>query len=329
MNNDNLHIDPALIARFLSGDISSEEHRQVLLWKESSPENRKQFDDFQEVWLMMDKTAPDHDIDIDAEWNHLQNTLHTTGKSTTKTISFRTVLSIAASVLVIIGLSFAGWMIYNHKSIESPIADTNHLILPDGSHVTLNAGSKLTYIRSGWQKSRIVSLEGEAFFEVTKNPKLPFVIRLGSADVKVLGTSFNVKAYTESENIEVTVAEGTVSVFNHQQVNKKVIVTRGEKAIFTKSSGEVIKKSNEDQNFIAWKTKLMRFENDSLPGIIKTLRSVYHRDIILQGKELNHCTITTTFDNKDLETVLRVLKSTLDISIEEKDGRILINGKGC
>lgn len=329
MNNDQLHIDPAVITRFLSGETPPDEQQRLLQWREASPENCKQFDDFHEVWLMMDKTSLQQDINIDSEWNYLQTTLQESEKPKSIEIFFNSFIRIAASIIIIIGFSFAGWAFFNHISIESPLAETNHLILPDGSHVTLNANSKLTYNKSGWLKTRIVTLKGEAFFEVMKNPAVPFIIRLDGADVKVLGTSFNVKAYAEADNIEVTVSEGTVSVYDHQQQDKKVVVTRGEKAVFSKVDKEVEKQNNEDHNFIAWKTGIMVFENDSLSGIIKTLRSVYHKDIVIQSSELNHCTITTIFDNKDLNTVLKVLKSTLDITIEEKDGRIIIKGKGC
>ncbi len=329
MKNDQLHIDPAVITRFLSGETTPDEQQRLLQWKEASPENRKQFDDFHEVWLIMDKTSLKQDIDIDSEWNYLQATLQESEKPKSKGIFFNPFMRIAASIIIIIGLSFAGWTFFNHKSIKSPLAETNHLTLPDGSNVTLNANSKLTYNKSGWLKTRVVSLKGEAFFEVMKNPAVPFIIRLDGADVKVLGTSFNVKAYAEADKIEVTVSEGTVSVYDHQQQDKKVVVTRGERAIFSKVDRVVEKQNNEDHNFIAWKTRTMVFENESLPEIIKTLRSVYHKDIVIQSSELNHCTITTIFDNKDLTTVLKVLKSTLDITIEEKDGRIIIKGKGC
>ncbi len=329
MKNNNLHIDTAAIARFFAGEASSSERERVLLWKDESPENKMQFDDFQEVWSIMDKTSPQSNINIDAEWKILQSTLKQSDKAITRTFTLRPILRIAASILIIIGLSYSGWLFYNNKSVQSPIAETNSITLPDGSLVTLNAASKLTYTKVGWDKRRVVSLNGEAFFEVTKNPRIPFIIRANGAEVKVLGTSFNVKAYKNDSIVEVTVKEGVVSVYEHRREDKNLIITKGEKAIFNNIEKTIIKQTNEDKNVIAWKTRTMVFENDSLQDVVKTLQNVYHIGILIQSPEIKHCTITTIFDNKDIETVMKVLKSTLDVTIEVRDEKIFIRGKGC
>jgi ferric-dicitrate binding protein FerR (iron transport regulator) len=329
MNEDNKHIEIDLLTRNLAGETNRKEQEYVKQWKDASDTNKQLYDELMAVWLAMDKTALHHNIDIDAEWNRHVTTFIPSIQRTHKSVSLTTVFKIAASILLIIGFSYFGWNYLSQKSIKTNMAETNAIVLPDGSRVTINAGSKLTYKKNFGKELRIVTLEGEAFFEVMKNPQVPFIIKLDGAEVKVLGTSFNIKAYKEMDKIEVTVAEGKVTLYEKGQELKKVMVITGEKAIYNKQLKVVQKQLNDDRNFIAWKTRSIIFENDSLSIIAKTLSNVYHKNIIVQNPKLNRCTVTTRFDNKDLQTVLNVLKSTLDIIIEEKDGTIYIKGKGC
>jgi ferric-dicitrate binding protein FerR (iron transport regulator) len=152
---------------------------------------------------------------------------------------------------------------------------------------------------------------------------------LNKAEVKVLGTSFNVKAYKGMDKIEITVAEGKVSVYEKNQPQKKVIAIAGEKAEYIKLQKAIKKTENKDRNFNSWKTRTIVFENDSLHAIVNTLSNVYHTSIVLQNQEIKDCTITTRFENKELETVFEVLESTLDIKIEEEGDTYYISGSGC
>jgi transmembrane sensor len=328
MENNENHIDIDLLTRFLSGEVSEAETQSVIDWKEVSEENQKQFYELQEVWNFMDKTSPKNNIDIDAEWDYLNKKIKKV-KSTGKKINFRIFIRIAASLIIGAGLLFYGWNALNQKSLKTPIAQSGEITLPDGSHITLNAGSRLTYPRNFDKETRIVSLKGEAFFEVKKNPLKPFIIQLEGAEIKVLGTSFNVKAYNNMEKIEVTVKEGTVSLYEKNKETKKIIVKTGQKAEYYKQSKLLKIQANENKNYNSWKTRSIVFENTDLLNITETLQDVYYKKIILSNPALGKCTVTTTFENKDINTVLQVLESTLEIRFEEKDGNIYISGKGC
>jgi ferric-dicitrate binding protein FerR (iron transport regulator) len=332
MNEDKNHIEIDLLTRSLTGEANQEELELVRHWTEASEANRKQYEEFMKVLSAAEKTSKYQNIDIEAEWSHHINTyIPSVAESPSgKIFKLATVFKVAASVLLIISFSYFGWRYMSQKSVKTSIAETNEITLPDGSKVTINARSKLTYHKKDFGKtSRIVSLEGEAFFEVQKNPALPFIIKLDGAEVKVLGTSFNVRAYKDMDKIEVTVAEGKVTLYQKGMEQKRVVVIKGEKAVFNKSLKYVQKQMNDDRNFISWKTRLIVFENDSLSTISRTLSNVYHKNFVIQNPKLNHCTVTTTFENKDLQTVLNVLKSTLDITIEEEDNAVNIMGKGC
>ena len=328
MENTNKHIDIDLLTRFLSGELSESEARKVLDWKEFSEENRKQFEELKEVWDLMDQTSIKNNIDIDAEWEYLTKKI-LKPQTEKRPVDFRSILRIAAAIIIGAGILFYGWNTFSQKSIKTPVARSKEITLPDGSHITLNAGSKLTYKHNFGKEMRLVSLKGEAFFEVTKDSTKPFIIRLEGAEIKVLGTSFNVKAYKNMDKIEVTVKEGKVSLYEKNTKGKRVIATAGEKAEYFKQTKILKKQTNENKNYNAWKTRMIVFENSDLQSIAETLQDVYYKKIELDNPALGKCTVTTTFDRKDLNTVLRVLESTLEIKFEEKDGKIHISGKGC
>lgn len=329
MENNNIHINIDLLVRFFADEVSPAEREQVLNWKEASTENKKQFEELWIVWQTMDKTSMQNEINIEAEWNHLQSTIDQKSNHKTRSISLSGVLRIAAAIFIAFGLFYYGLNLLSGNSVKTNSTETREIILSDGSRVTLNAGSKLSYKRNFGKELRIVSLQGEAFFEVQKNPDRPFIVQLGDAEIKVLGTSFNVKAYKNENKIEVTVAEGLVSLYDKNMEQKKVLAAKGEKAVFNKQQKIIKKQINEDRNYISWKTRIIVFDNENLTNIASALENVYHKDIILQNSALNNCTVTTKFENKDLDTVLKVLKSTLDIHIEEKEGKIIISGEGC
>lgn len=327
MDYQNQHIDFELLTRFLAGETTPEEAQFVRDWEMATDENRKQLDELRQTWNLTDKTSLNSNINIDAEWNaHLQK-INRKGES--KIITLKRIISVAAAILVGIGILYIAMSQFTYKTVKTQIAQTRELTLPDGSKVTLNAGSKLVYKKDFDQATREVALKGEGFFEVAKNPGKPFIIHADKAEIKVLGTSFNVKAYKNMENIEVTVKEGTVSVSSNKVEAQKIIITAGDRANFDKQSSQIEKLSNPDRNYISWKTREIIFENDSLSSIIETLQNVYHKNIELENAALGKCTVSTSFYNKELSSVIKILESTLDIKFSQKGKKIVITGKGC
>jgi transmembrane sensor len=329
MDKEKENIDIRLITLYLSGEANPEEIERLQLWKNASADNLAEYNDFVSVWGKLGNTSADKNIDIEKEWNIHQNVYLPHQQPKNVVFIFRPFMKVAASILFIIGSSIAAWFYFSDTTINTDVAELHEVVLSDSSIVTLNANSKLTYSSDFGTKNRLVYLKGEAFFKVRKNAKLPFQIKTGSAEIRVLGTSFNVKAYSGMNNIEVTVAEGRVGVFAKNITKEPVVITSGQKAFYNVLTDSIIFHENENKNFIAWKTKSMVFENDSLPYVIKTIGEVYHVDIAIETKALNQCTITTKFDNNDLPSVLKILKSTLNIAIEVRDNKIFIRGKAC
>jgi len=235
---------------------------------------------------------------------------------------------------VIIVLLIPAFLIY--RNLLSP--DVKHLVaeksvvetlLPDGTRVTLNAGSTLDYPDHFVDDIREVSLTGEAYFTVTHDPAKPFIVSSGTVRIKVMGTSFNVNTKVKKDMLDVILTEGMVYVYFEEEPSSQVILVTGEKAAVTVADKSISKSINPDKNYLSWKTRKMTFTNQTLDEVVTTLNHVYQSELRIQTGGLGQCRLTATFDHQSLESVLLVLKSTLDITISNSPPGITLSGKGC
>ena len=202
-------------------------------------------------------------------------------------------------------------------SAENQVID--EFTLPDGTVVALNSHSKLVFPKHFKRNIREVTLVGEGFFDVKPNPEKPFVIRAGNAQVKVLGTSFNVSAYPETETVEVVVKTGKVQVVgtSERTENEKneVFLSPGEKSILFNKSNILEKTENTNPNYLAWKTHDLVFNKVPLHEVLVCLEKVYHVNIQLSEPELNDLLLEAHFDKKPIDFILNVVRLTFDLNL--------------
>jgi transmembrane sensor len=249
-------------------------------------------------------------------------------KPTKKTNPF---LRIAASVVILITVGMAIFYILNQNTLEEVVAESavQEIELPEGSVISLNLDSKISYPKKFESETREVKLEGEAFFEVAQDTSRPFIIKTDEVYVEVLGTAFNVRAYENEEAVEITVENGKVAVYRIGDKDNMVILVRGQKAVFRKELAELAAMENEDINYKSWKTRKIIFEDTPMSEVVRIVNDIYHTNLELSGTNLNECPVTTVFDNQSLETILSVLSSTLDLEITRDGQRIILSGAGC
>ena len=322
-----------LITRKLSNEISIDEEAKLNLWLNESDENQQLFNSYKATWDEMDRVKDKSSREIDIEWKRLENAIdfEESAGETKERYLFKNVFRYAAAILFIAIAGFAVFYFLNDQGMEQLTAQVQiqEVEFSEGSRVTVNSNSTLTYPKKFNRNKREVALVGEAFFEVAKDPERPFIIVAGNMRVEVLGTSFNVKAYEKINEIEVTVSSGKVAVYPMGNPDDRVVLVKGEKAIFYKSSIKIEKRLNENINFSAWKTKEIVFEDTPMPEVVRIINEIYKSNLTIIGDQLNDCPVTTTFDNQSLESILNVLESTLDLSIERKGDNIEITGEGC
>jgi transmembrane sensor len=240
---------------------------------------------------------------------------------------FRLVLRIAASLLLLIFLGFGTY--YSKLFTAQPIAETievsgdqkQKIVLPDGTQIRLNAGTKISYSSNFANgKIRQVTLSGEAFFEVAKNPEKPFVIDAGQSEVKVLGTVFNVK--TRQGNAVVAVKEGKVS-FKGKQQSDGIILTANEVGVLTKD-GTVRKMEQSSQNYFSWFNHFLEFDNMPINQVVDQLKAIFDVDIELTGSDLKSKYFTAYMKGKSVDEVMNQLALSLEFKLEKINGKYFL-----
>ena len=210
------------------------------------------------------------------------------------------------------------------------------LTLPDGTTVQMNSESTLTFPQE-FGKTRQIALKGEAFFMVTRDEKRPFLVKTAHLTTKVLGTSFNIKAF-DKEHIEVTVASGKVKVEPSPQTEDEtsplkggprgVILTPNQQAIFNTNNNILKKRNINATDFIAWKEGILNFSEVRFQEVVRDLERWYGIDINIINPRLNECIVIGQYQHESLETILKSFKFLMEIEYEfNKDG-VTIRGEG-
>ena len=207
-------------------------------------------------------------------------------------------------------------------------------LLPDGSRVYLNAGSSIRFPDRFDATARDLQLDGEAFFEVVEDKEKPFVVASGGIKTRVLGTSFNIRAY-QGQDIEVTVATGKVQVESLLQPQSgdsgMVLLTPNEQAVYSIAQKSLIQHTVDIRKYLAWNSKELILENTSMRDVIFMLEKRFEQKVILENDKLGNCTIRKAkYDKESLETILQGLQLLLDFKYEFNGyNQWTIMGKGC
>lgn len=211
------------------------------------------------------------------------------------------------------------------------------LALPDGSRITLQPGSYLRYATAFDGPRREVYLRGEAFFQVSKNPARPFLVRTRQVVTTVLGTSFRVKAYPDSQVASVAVREGKVSVQASQQADLSttpaapaaagVLLLPNQQAVYSVASRRLKKELVDKPVLLA--PQSFEFEERPVTEVLAALEKAYGVDIVYDQAKLAGCTVSITFYNEPLYEKLGLLCKSLGASYRLADTQIIIHSTGC
>jgi len=321
------------IVRYLADEMTVSEREQFEKVISSDQAKKAQLLEYRKIWEGVDQLAARNKYNMDGEWDLLAGKIdfgeaEIRDRQDIKVLTIRSALLRIAAVLIIGLIGFAGWyggrqmLMYDRIAVEK---GTEIIELPDGSLVTLNSGSTVRYTRNESLNFRKVKLSGEAFFEVSRDTSKPFIIDAGPAQIEVLGTSFNVYAYPGSKEVEVTVSTGLVAMSVKSEADRQIMLSQGNTGIYSKEKEELNLLLEGNINAIAWKTRQLEFTDTPLEELIEVLKHTYQADIFLQDSSLADYTITVSFNKQELDAVLKVLASTLDLNIKKEGDQIIID----
>jgi transmembrane sensor len=329
-------MDDTLLIKFLRGELSGEDSEAIRISIEADPAKREYLEQMERIWKLSGSIKDFQRIDTTKDWNSIHEKFGFSSPSAepsrfnkSRSLAFM-IVRLAALVLLLFA---SGFMIYYYTgngaisrmewtSFAAP-DHTEEITLPDGSIVSLNAGSRLAYPVEFKGRKRTVELNGEAFFEVARNENKAFIIHVTDmATVEVLGTSFNLRTDPGKKKVLLNVLSGKVSFFPKGKRRQAIVLSKDERAEY--HNGKIHQQFSLDLNFLSWKTRTLVFENTPLPQVMEQLGRHYHKEIIIRDPRVDALALTGTYKNQELEEVLEEIGLVLDIEIKETEGMILV-----
>lgn len=322
-------------SKFNADILNTEEVRSLMDHQWENPQDliSEQKPDFKRIFnsikgkISSEKTDHSTDIqflkhnvnDLDARYNSLRR-------------RFRAALGVAASIILLISLSIFYFL--NKSQVLkttyteniAPQGQKSSVILPDGTKAFLNSGSALRYDNFFGKKYRKVQLVGEAYFEVTHNEKLPFIINTDVVQIKVLGTKFNVIAYPDENLVETIVKEGKVSV-SEIDGQSTLLLEANQKATFHKNTRRLEKNDVNAELYTGWKENLLTFDNENFGNVIRKLERWYNVTISVEGTDSIKDRFTLTVRSESLREVLELISLTTNIEYTINGNQVTIKYK--
>jgi transmembrane sensor len=323
-----------LILKLLDGTISPAEKKELDRWMEESARNKEIVERSRLLWKTSQQPSTAVNFQTEQEWEKLASSIKElpTERAIERSLSPKTYsLKVAASIVLLILCSFILYLtVFKQQTVVNESNDAiTYLTLPDGSEVWLNKESKITYTDNFRGNERSVELSGEAFFQVTKDAGKPFIIHTPEAEVRVLGTSFNVKAYEADTSTGVFVVTGLVQFSGRRSDQNGLTLKPGEAAALVHGRSLVVREK-ESENVLAWKERKLTFRKTHLRDVAKTLERYFNITVEVRNKELSTCRFTSAFNDPSLEEVLEALRVSLDLKIVRQPGDIYtLEGDGC
>lgn len=318
-----------IFERYVQNRATQDEIKRLSLWIK---DNRKI-----SAWFENQIISSASEIDSDEQKRMLKNILNeidtvrnaAAGKPIRMKYSLNKLIRIAAMIIFPILTIVGVYFFVSQKSLSSTVLIVSvergqkaNITLPDGSKVWLNSQSKLSYPANFNTKKRELQLEGEAYFEVFHNPDKPFIVHSKNISVEALGTAFGLKAYNEDCLISSILMRGKIRV--HTPAGE-VVLLPNERVMYDKTSRKMVKSIlSNATDFTGWIHNELRFENESLSEIAKTIQRIYNIEIIFASEKLKKQRFTGTVNNNSLESILNIISLSSPVSFQIKAQKVIL-----
>ncbi len=313
------------IIKYLENKCSEEEKRAVILWVASSDANQKLFNKVKAEYVASK---------LKEVSTHENNSVYTnTFKKKKKTTYY--FAAVASAMVILISVAYFSLKQqdfdvnneYSDQSINKIATnrgDQYSLLLPDGTTVILNSDSKITYPKQFSGLTREVTLQGEAYFDVMHNPEKPFIVKTSDLDIRVLGTTFNIKSYSEDKTIQATLVSGKVEVFKKES-SSKLVLKPSQRATLNKSQNKITLDKVVTKDIISWKSGKLVFKEASLENVLKDIERKYNVSFEVKSDKLLKYKYTGSFDDLKVEEIMEILEISSPIYFEKNNDNPKIN----
>lgn len=322
----------------------------VYAWIAESDEHLELFREFKRIWDLAEYGIhyPDSPS-TDLEWDMLRNRLDRAHRpldlfplkmtSNQRLHSFSATFMRYAAILVFTTLmSLFFVQEYNQNTetvIQEPVlreistsrGERGSVMLSDGTRIVVNAESTLRIPNHFGVEKREVFLQGEAFFDVAKDPNRSFMIHVNGATIEVLGTRFSVKSYPEEDEIQTVVEEGVVAIHSLEAgLTDRVMLTRGMVANLDLSRQEIVTRSLKDLSvFLSWKDGFLTFDQTPMAEVARQLERKYDVDVLFASEDIEELKLTAVLKSRSITNVLSVISTSLGLNTTLEDDRVLFD----
>lgn len=315
-----------LLVKYLLRETTPGESRQVEAWIAARPDNQRYFEHFKLIWDSSRELAAQSTVNEGDAWHRFQQRVKQGNPSQGRLRSMNRRLSawqVAAMLVATTGIIAMIYFFAGNAGTDTPVmlAATNTSqvnTLPDGSVITLNKHSSLSYAGAYNKEKRTVELQGEAFFKVSPDKHKPFVVHVNGITVTVTGTSFNIKA--SGNTTEVIVETGSVQVSNSRQT---IALAPKEKVVAVHPDSVLAKENVTDQLYSYYRDKVFVCDNTPLWKLVQVLNEAYDAHIVIESKEKRQLPLTATYDGS-LDSILDIVAQTLDLTVTRDNSRIVL-----
>lgn len=321
---------------YLQGNCTEEEFKQVLTWIREGSATTTGKKLVEKLW---DEFEPETEPVVSIKYNRILDKIHhqivldkrfqqlIIPKAPTRS-RILTIITRAAAILLLPVLSL---LLYtnlwnkgqfaensNEVEIEAPAGSRMNFVLGDGTKVWLNHGGKLRYPIRFEGKNRKVFLTGEAYFMVAHNKEVPFIVETNGLEVKATGTEFNVSAYLEDDQVETTLVEGKVILYEKSQNHEIKELFPNQCFKYDPARKGSTLESGNTEKYIAWKNGLLVFKNDPIADIAKKLAKWYNVEVEITNEKAKGYTCTATFTDETLAQVLELMTLPTPVNFKLK-----------
>jgi ferric-dicitrate binding protein FerR (iron transport regulator) len=322
MNENKIEITDSILMSYINSELSGEIIKEVEAWITASEGNKSHYSKLKKTWELLGNINPKPVfVNIDKAWGNVLQQIESEDKviqlpKQNSKVIFKYVMAAAAIVVALFSVyqfsNDVGLGNVNVLAKHSKVSET----LSDGSEITLNENSMLSYTDGFTEHERRVNLKGEAFFDIERNENKPFIIDLPHHQyVKVLGTSFNIKALDNDSLTTVYVSTGTVEFGDEES---KLILVAGETGIINNKTLAVYKVTDKyaETKERYWQNQLFKFEGDNLEEVVSLMNTVFEVQTVIECESTQNLAISSTFEHKSLEYILNVIAETNELAIK-------------
>jgi ferric-dicitrate binding protein FerR (iron transport regulator) len=313
-----------LLIKFLLNETNSDEATLVKTWIAANSENAKYYKQFERIWNESAALAKQSAVDEELAWQKFKlkvNSAPVVAPIVKKLSIGAVLLRVAAVFLVCTGV----WLVYQNWFGTTMISSEQEIVqqqLPDGSNLTLNKNTNISYAGNFKRNRKVEIKSGEVFFDVAHDRSHPFTIKVEDVEVEVVGTSFNIKK--SNAGVEVIVESGIVSI---SKDGRQLRLTKGESILLGAGTQHLEKRTTTDELHNYYRTGIFVANNTSLSKLTNVLADAYGEEIVLSDDIKGEKIFTTLPLKYTLDKNLQRICETLDLKMQRNQGKILLSKK--